>query len=211
MSNAVLVQVQTLRGNAGKAEALKAVEAAVAKYNAGAKGEQHIVEAVEALRPNTKGMQFQLALLATLARINGATMIRLSVHNGDVALCGPAKAVEATKAAMAPAYNALMTAANGAYVPSTHGNRVGFTNSFLCGAPAGMQTAAEVAVQLEYAVGYLFTFPMPGNEAAYQMGAKAGEALTGKAHPKAVPATKRKTAPKTAPAATEAPAATDAA
>ena len=94
--NVVLVQVQTLRGNAGTAAALAQVQAAVTAYNkANGKATPHIVTPVQALANNTKGMQWQLALLATLARQYGATMVRLSVHNGNVALCGTPAAVKA--------------------------------------------------------------------------------------------------------------------
>jgi hypothetical protein len=166
-----LVQIQTLRGTAGIAEALKSVEAAVAKRNTeNPKTVAHVVEQVTALPNNVKGMQWQLALLATLARKNDATMIRLSVHNGHVALCGTPKAVETTRNAMLPAYNALVTAVSNAYSPSKHGNRVGFTNGWLCGAPAGMQDAAKLTPELGYGIGFLFEFPAPGTGVAYDLG-----------------------------------------
>lgn len=199
---AVLVCVQTMRGNAGHSATLALVQAAVTKHNATAgKGKvAHAVTAVTALPNNTKGMQWQLALLATLARKNGATMVRLSVHNGAVALCGPASAIAATQAAMLPAYNALVTAATAAYSPAC-GNRVGYLNAWLCGAVAGMQVASKVTATLQYGLGYLYPFAAPSNGAAYATGQAAYATA-----PTAAPKPRGKRAPKvTAPLAVTAP------
>lgn len=206
-----LVQIQTLRGNAGKAEALKAVVAAVDKFNAGKpKGEAHTVVEVNALPNNTKGMQAQLALLATLARRHGATMIRLSVHNGSVALCGTTKSIEAVQAAMVPAYNSLSTMVAAAYNPAVNGNRVGFTNGWMCGAPAGMQEAWGIQPELAYGVGFLFSFPAPGDGVSYDAGVKAVREATklaeGAEKPKAERKTRQTRQPKATETATEAPA-----
>ena len=191
-TQAVLVQVQTLRGNGGHTAALASVQAAVTAYNAAnPKATPHAVVSVTALPNNTKGMQWQLALLATLARKNGAHMVRLSVHNGNVALCGTQAAITATQAAMQPTYNALVTAAANAYTPAL-GNKVGYQNGWLCGAVAGMQVAYKVQAQLQYAIGYLFAFAAPGNGTAYL----AGQAVYATAStPKAT--APKATAPKT--------------
>lgn len=202
-----------MRGNTGTAAALAAVQAAVAAHNAAnPKAVAHTVTAVTALPNNTKGMQWQLALLATLARQHGATMVRLSVHNGNVALCGTPAAVAATQAAMVPAYNAYSTAAANAYNPAAHGNRVGFTNGYLCGCPAGLQAAHGIVAQLAYGVGYLFTFAAPGTGTAYAIGqaaaqasAKAPVAKAPKAPKAAKPAPTATTAPATTAPATTAP------
>jgi hypothetical protein len=169
-----LVQVQTLRGTQGKAEALKSVEAAVAKYNAeNAGAEPHIVQEVVALPNNVKGMQWQLALLATLARQADVTMIRLNVHNGHVALCGTPDSIETVSNLMRPSYDTFMTRVSQAYDPAAHGNRVGFTNGWLCGAVAGFQDATGVEAELQYGIGFLFSFPKPGNGSAYDLGYEA--------------------------------------
>lgn len=177
-SVAAFVQIQTLRGTQGHAAALATVQAAVDAFNkAQPKGATpHIVHAVRALPNNTKGMQFQLALLATLARQHGCTLVRLSVHNGEVALCGPKASVEAAHNALVPAYNALSTAVASAFDAGKHGNRVGFTNGWLCGAPAGLQVALGIAPTLAYGVGFLFTFPAPGDGKAYALGQAYGVA-----------------------------------
>lgn len=176
-----LVSVQTLRGNTGHAVALASVELAVKAHN-GTLGKgvaQHEVVSITALPNNVKGMQWQLALLATLARKHGATMVRLSVHNGNVALCGPKAAIAATQAAMVPAYNLYQTMATAAYNPAAHGNRVGYTNGFLCGCPAGLQVASKVQTELAYGIGFLYPFSMPGSGTAYAAGyAAAHKAAT---------------------------------
>lgn len=164
-----LVQVQTLRGNAGVAEAIKAVEGAVDKRNATAK-DVHVVHSFVALPPNVKGMQVHLSLLAVLARSAGCTLVRLSVHNGNVALCGPADAVGEVLAHSTDTYNAMVTSATAAYVPATHGPRMGFMNAYLCGYTAGMDTTPA---ELAYGLGMLFSFPAPGNGTAYALGADA--------------------------------------
>ena len=187
------VQVQTLRGNAGIDAAFATVEAAVKTYNAQQPkgGTPHIAVKVTALPNNVKGMQWQLALLATLARANGANMVRLNVHNGAVALCGTAAAVKAVQAAMVPATNEYATAVANAYNPATHGNRVGFTNGYLCGCPAGLQTALGITATLAYGIGFLFSFPAPGDGKAYAVGHAAAAATA-----KAVKAPKAPKAPK---------------
>lgn len=176
--SASLVQVQTLRGSQGLEEAIKTVQAAVDAHNkANPKAPAHVVETVMALPNNTKGMQWQLALLATLARKNGATMIRLNVHNAQVALCGPAKAIEATKLEMVPHFNHLSTLAAATYNPAKDGNKVGFMNGFLCGCPAGLQDSWKITTTLQYGVGFLFAFPAPGTGVAYEIGYKAAGLL----------------------------------
>lgn len=166
-----LVQIQTLRGNAGLEEAVKAVEAAVAKRNSGAaEDDQHVVNTFAALPPNVKGMQVQLSLLAVLARNHGCTLIRLNVHNGNVALCGTAAEVAQVQEVWTPHYNAMSTLASATYSPAVHGPRMGFTNGFLCGMAAGM---IERPAVLGYGIGSLFSFPKPGNGTAYDLGAAA--------------------------------------
>lgn len=199
------VSVQTLRGTQGHAAALASVQAAVQAYNkANPKAVPHVVASVTALPNNVKGMQWQLALLATLARQNACTMVRLSVHNGHVALCGPAAGVQATQAAMVPTYNQLVTMAAAAYNPATHGNRVGFTNAYLCGVPAGMPAPTA---QLAYGLGYLFTFVAPGNATAYAMGYAAGTKLAAKPVAPKAPKAPKAAKPAVAAAAPAAPAA----
>ena len=155
-----LVAVQTLRGNAGIEAAQGVVNAAVAKHNGIEGNAQHAVHFFAALPPNVKGMQVQLSLLAALARSNGGTLIRLSVHNGNVALCGPQPAIDATLASWVPTYNAMATLAASTYSPAVHGARMGFTNAFLCGLCASLDTAPAT---LAYGLGSLFSFPAPGN------------------------------------------------
>lgn len=166
-----LVQVQTLRGNAGVQAATTVVQNAVNAYNATNKA-SHVVHTFSALAPNTKGMQVQLCLLAALARKNGCTLIRLSVHNGNVALCGTQAAINATLAAAVPTYNAMQTLATNTYVPATHGARMGFINAFMCGLCASLQNGAPATV-LAYGIGHLFTMPAPGSGTAYALGANA--------------------------------------
>lgn len=171
----VLVSVQTMRGNLGQAATLAAVQAAVATYNAAQpKGTQpHVVQGFTALAANTKGMQWQLAMVATVARTKGATMVRLSVHNGNVAICGTQAAVNATLAAVPTTYANLVTLAAQAYTPAL-GNKVGYQNAWLCGYVAGMQVAAKVVTHLQYGLGYLYPFTAPANGAAYATGQAAG-------------------------------------
>lgn len=190
--SASLVQVQTLRGSQGLEESVKSVRAAVDAHNkANPKQPAHVVEVVTALPNNTKGMQWQLALLATLARKNGATMIRLNVHNAQVALCGPAKAVEAVRLETIPKFNEYSTLAAATYNPASDGNRVGFMNGFLCGCPAGLQDQLKVTPLLQYGVGYLYPFQAPGTGVAYEAGYKAALAL-GQAPKEAKPKAARK-------------------
>ncbi len=208
---ASLVQVQTLHGTNGIGEAFKSVEAAVSKYNAGRKTDKHVCELVEALPNNVKGMQFQLALYAVVARRAGATMIRLSVHGGKVAICGPKKAVDTAIASVAPARDQVMTLVSSVYSASTHGNRVGFTNGFVCGVPAGIQDSLGIKTELAYGIGFLFSLPAPGSGAAYQLGYDAGNV---KSVTKAAPVKKArvvKAAPEVAVAPPEAPQIADAA
>jgi hypothetical protein len=198
------VQVQTLRNTTGgTTAALAAVQTAVAAHNAKyPKAVAHTCVSVTALPNNTKGMQWQLALLATLARQHGATMVRLSVHNGAVALCGTPAAIAATQAAMVPAYNAYSTAASNAYNPAAHGNRVGFTNGYLCGCPAGLQAGLAITATLQYGLGYLFTFAAPGSGSAYAIGYAAALATAKTATKPAVATKPRKAPTATAPTAT---------
>src|SRR6476469_7867135 len=112
----MLVQVQTLRGTQGTQAAQNAVTAAVNAYN-GTNGTTHTIEYFVALPPNTKGMQVHLSLWAALARLHGCTLVRLSVHNGNVALIGPAANIANVQAAYGPTYNAIATAAANAYTP----------------------------------------------------------------------------------------------
>lgn len=196
----VLVQVQTLRGNAGVQAAFAQVQAAVTAYNkANPRATPHTCTLVPQMPNNTKGMQAALALLATLARHHGANMVRLGVHNANVALCGTPAALKAVQAGFTPLYNTMATAAASSYNPATHGNRVGYTNGYMCGYPAGLQVAWGVTASLAYGVGFLYAFAAPGSGASYATGQNAGKAAAPKA-PKA-PAT----APK-APKAPKAPA-----
>lgn len=181
-----LVQVQTLRGNSGVAAATQAVTDAVAKFNA-QNGTADVVQGFVALPPNVKGMQVHLSLLAVLARSQGATLIRLSVHNGNVVLCGPQADVDAVLAAWTPAYNALVTQSAAVYNVTVHGPRMGFNNAFQCGLIAGMDTTPAV---LAYGLGGLFTFPAPGNGSAYNLGIEAATTYA----PKSAPAKRSKVA-----------------
>lgn len=167
---ATLVQVQTLRGTAGIEAAQNVVSAAVNKFNATAGNTPHVVSFFEALKPNTKGMQIQLSVLAVLARNHGATLIRLSVHNGQVALCGEQADVDATLDAWMPTYNRMVTVATSVYTPGQHGPRMGFINGFVCGMCAALDANPA---ELAYGVGTLFSFPKPGNGNAYDLGALA--------------------------------------
>lgn len=168
----ISVKIQTLRGTQGTAAAVTAVEAAVKTFNAQQpKGSvAHTVETFEAVAPNTKGMQWQLAVLATVARCHEVTMIRLNVHNGMVALCGPKTSIEAVRKATIDTRNIYATLVSSAYNPATDGNRVGFINGYLCGLPAGMQIASKVTPTLAYGLGFLFDFPAPGSGVAYLRG-----------------------------------------
>lgn len=202
----VLVQVQTMRGNLGHGPTFASVQAACTAYTKtlGKGAAPHVAQAYTALAPNTKGMQWQLALVATLARKHGATMVRLSVHNGAVALCGPQAAINATIASVQPAYNALVTAASNAYNPAM-GNKVGYTNAWLCGAVAGLQVAYKVQTQLQYGLGYLYTFVAPSNGAAYIAGQVANSTVVATA-PKTAPKPRKVAAPTvTAPSTAMAP------
>jgi len=163
-----LVSVQTLRGNAGLEEAQKSVTSAVAKFNEIGK-QQHEVEFFQAVAPNTKGMQFQLSLWAQLARVNGCNLIRLNVHNGNVALVGPANEVREVMDNYVTIQSALLTKASQVYNVAEHGPRMGFTNGYLCGLTAAMSTPKA---ELAYGIGMLFQFPKPGNGTAYDLGAK---------------------------------------
>lgn len=171
-----LVQVQTLRGNSGVEVATQAVQTAVDKHNAANPDNQHAVVTFVALPPNVKGMQVQLSLLAALARRNGATLIRLNVHNGNVALCGPSSAIAATQASWVPTYNALATLAASTYNAAEHGAKMGFTNAYLCGLTASLDV---VPATLAYGLGMLFSFPAPGNGSAYALGASTPVEVTG--------------------------------
>ena len=157
-----LVTVQLLRGVAGVEAATTVVEAAVAKYNTVPGNESHTVRVFEALKPNTKGMQVQLSLLAVLARNHGATLIRLSVHNGNVALCGTEQAIEDVLSDWQITYSAIATRAANAYTPDA-GPRMAFTNAYACGLCAGIDPGNAT---LAYGIGTLFSFPMPGNAVA---------------------------------------------
>lgn len=187
-----LVQVQTIKGGQGHAAAFAEVENAVKAHNKlNGKSAPHVAVAVEVLPSNTKGLAWKLALLAVVARVNGASMVRLGVHGGQVALCGTRGAVEATRKAMADASATCGTVVSTAYDPSKHGARMGYVNGFLCGMPAGLQVAGKVATTLAYGLGYLFTFPVPGDGNAYRLGQNAGSALVkiGKAASTRKPAT----------------------
>jgi len=176
-SSVAYVQIQTLKtGTGGHDATLASVAKAVADYNAALpKGSvKHDVVRVDALPNNVKGMQFQLALMATLARANGVTMIRLSVHGGTVALCGPSASIATVRKQMPDAYDRIGTLVANTYNATTHGNRVGFYNGFLCGVPAGVQSALKITPQLAYGIGYLFTFPAPGDGRSYAAGYAAG-------------------------------------
>lgn len=202
-----LVQVQTLKGSGGMDAALAVVESAVAIYNkANSKATPHVVVDVTAVESNTKGMQWQLALLAVVARQNGVNMIRLNVHNGRVALCGPAKAIEATRVAMIKAHNDYSTLTSNSYNQERDGNRVGFTNGFLCGCPAGLQDGLKIQATLAYGIGSLFSFPAPGTGIAYNAGHKAALALVKPVAPRVSKERKLKTV---APVAAIAPVATE--
>ena len=181
-----LVSVQTLRGTAGLEEAQKVVSTAVAKFNEGSK-EQHEVVFFTAVDPNTKGMQFRLSLWAQLARANGCNLIRLSVHNGNVALVGPADDVARVQEEFTPVYNALVTKATQVYVAAEHGPRMGFMNAYECGLCAAMSVPTPA---LSYGIGTLFQFPKPGNGSAYDLGAAGLDLPTPKA---SAPRTVRKT------------------
>lgn len=207
MANVTLVQVQTLRGTQGNAAALQVVQTAVATYNAtNPKATPHTVVNVPVLPNNTKGMQWQLAMFATLARVHGANMVRLSVHGGAVALCGTPAAIAATQAAMGAAYNQYMALANNAYNAAQHGNRVGFTNAYLCGCPAGVQLAHGITAALAYAIGYLYPFAAPGNGVHYAAGQAAALAVAKPAKPTAKAAKPAKATAQAAPQAAPQPA-----
>lgn len=163
-----LVSVQTLRGNAGIEEAQKSVTSAVAKYNEVAKA-NHEVVFFQALAPNTKGMQFRLSLLAQVARLNGCNLIRLNVHNGNVALCGPADQVQQVQEHLVPYVNAIVTQATAAW-SADQGPRMGFINGYTCGMTSAMYTGKP---ELVYGIGTLFQFPKPGSGTAYDLGAAA--------------------------------------
>jgi len=170
-----LVSLQTLRGTAGVATMEAAVRAAVAKAEP-----SHTVEVFDALPANTKGMQLALSLWAALARANGATAIRLGVHQGTIALCGTKAAIEATKAAYAPTYNAVMTATNNAYTgDASQGSKMSFTNGYACGLVASLD-ASNAPAAIAYGLGgsHLHAFPAPGNGTAYGQGFKAKVAST---------------------------------
>ena len=185
---ATLVQVQTLRGTAGLQAAQDVVTAAIAKHNATPGNVTHTAHFMAALPPNVKGMQVQLSLLAALARANGATCIRLSVHNGNVAICGTQESIDATLAATVPTYNAMATLTAATYTPAEHGPRMGFTNGFMCGLCAGLNSTPAT---LAYGLGSLFSFPAPGNGTAYGLGVAAASTL---ASTPATPATPAATA-----------------
>lgn len=183
-----LVGIQTLRGVSGLEESTKVVQAAVEKYNAGQpKDQQHVVEVFAALPPNTKGMQIRLSALAVQARQCGCTLIRLGVHNGNVAVCGLPEDVVRVAEQATLLYNVVSTKASQVYKPAEHGARMGFFNSFACGAIAGQDSSpAEIA----YGVGTLFFFPVPGNAAAYELGYAFGQ---GESAPAQVPAKSTRT------------------
>ena len=164
-----VVSIQTLRGTNGVAEAQKVVSSAVAKFNETSKV-PHVAEFTVALQPNTKGMQFRLTLIAQLARQNGCTMIRLSVHGGEIAVCGPAAQVREVLDNIITFHNVLVTQATSAYNASIHGKRMPFMNGYECGLASGLFTGAP---QLAYGVGMLFQFPKPGDGKAYDLGAAA--------------------------------------
>lgn len=195
-----LVRVQTLKGGKGIEDSMATVNKAVKDYNAaqGKNATPHVAVQVEAVPSNRKGMAWQLAMIATLARSNGVTMVRLSVHGGDVALCGPKPLVAATMAAIEPTYNALQTMVGNAYNESVHGNRVGFYNGFLCGVPAGIQVARGIVATIAYGIGYFHDFPAPGNGASYKIGHAAGLVMGKQAAPARKPRTERKPATPTA-------------
>lgn len=165
----MLVSVQTLRGTAGTQEAQKSVSAAVAKFNETSKV-PHRVEFFQALPPNTKGMQFRLSLLAQLARVNGCNLIRLSVHNGEVALCGPDDQVQQVLDSYIDLHNVFSTKATSAFDPSTGSKRMAFMNGYTCGLTAGLFPGMP---QLAYGIGTLFAFPKPGDGKAYDLGEAA--------------------------------------
>ena len=156
----VFVQVQTVAtGAGGTTAAFTAVQAAVAKHNAAnPKAVPHVAVLHNVLPNNTKGMQYQLALWATVCRVHGVTMVRLGVHGGQVALCGTKAGITAAQGAVMPLANAYATAVAQAYNPATHGARVAFANSYLCGCPAGLQVANKITPTLAYGIGYLYAF-----------------------------------------------------
>lgn len=199
------VQVQTLRGNQGTTAAFAEVEKVVAAYNAANKA-KHTAVLVTQLANNTKGMAFQLALLATVARSNGVSMVRLGVHNGHVALCGPLAQIEATRLGMQKATEQYGTMVANALQTHTPKSRVGFHNGYLCGCAAGLQTALGIQATLAYGLGFLYTFPAPGDGTAYGIGhgaaLQAGKPATTAAS-KSTIARKPKTAE--LPATTDAP------
>lgn len=196
-----LVQVQTMHGKQGTAAAMAEVQNAVKAHNKlNGKAAPHVAVQVRELENNTKGMQYRLALLATVARLNGATMVRLGIHGGAVALCGTKGAIEATHKAHAVALNTCRTLVDNTYDPSKHGSRVGFVNGFTCGLPAGMQVAGKVATVAQYGVGFLYPFQAPGDGNAYALGQTAGMALV-KSNRPATSRTGKPAAPAT-PAAT---------
>lgn len=204
-----LVQVQTLAGNVGVQALYNQVQAAVKAYNATApKGGQHVCVQHMALANNTKGMQWQLALLATVARQHGCTMVRLGVHGGAVALCGPQANVAALAKAFTAMHNVYGTMAANATQNQT-GNRVSFSNAYLCGCPAGLQIAAKITPTLAYGIGYLFAFAAPTNSAAYAAGQQAAaNAYKPTAKPAATTAKPAATQPAQAASAQPAPVAT---
>lgn len=201
-ANPVLVQIQTLAGTQGPDALFAEVEKAIATRNKSAKGVAHVAVKRQVLPNNVKGMQWVLAVAATVARRHSATMVRLGVHGGAVAYCGTKAAVEATLAALQATQSLCGTLVSTAYNPATHGNRVSFANAFLCGCPAGLKVAAKIEPTLDYGIGYLFSFPVPnGNNVAYLLGQNA--AITATAPKATAPKT---TAPKaTAPKATTEP------
>ena len=186
----VQVAIQTMRESQGFDKAFDTVQKAVKAHNAAnPKQTAHVAVRDTVQTMNSKGMQFALALAATLARINGATMVRLGVHGGEVAYCGTPESVKATRDAMVPARNYYATLVNQTYDASAHGNKVGFENGFLCGCPAGLQVAANVTATLAYGVGFLFNFPVTGDGKGYAIGQsmahKAGRSPWGTIAPRA--------------------------
>jgi hypothetical protein len=170
----MLVAIQTLRGNAGTLAAQELVEKAVAAHNA-THNATHATVTFMALAPNTKGMQVHLSLWAVLARTYGATLVRLNVHNGMCTLAGTPEAIAATQSAFTATYNAISTLAAATYNASVHGQRMAFTNAFMCGVCGGLATSAPTAT-LAYGVGYLHTFPAP-NATHYATGVTASQPI----------------------------------
>lgn len=196
-----LVQIQTVKVDSnGYGAALAAIGVKVAAFNKATKA-QHIVVEHAVMPMNTKGMQASLALVAVLARSHGASMIRVGVHGGQVAICGPKAAVQATIDAIMPMSGQLRTLADNTYRASEHGARVGFINGFLCGAPAGLQLARGLVATIAYAAGYLFDFPTPGTGSAYLIGQQSAQALA--TAPAKAPAKARAKTPAKAPAKVE--------